>query len=118
MSTVTPKVGQTDLEDLLASFKEDLLGEDQREEGLIAMSDLMNVWVVVVLSAVVVYVVTVLACIVWAVRYSVTCCTRRYQVVRQVQLEDNFKLVEQRVQAQRAARKAAARAAALPRELS
>ena len=114
MSTVTPKVGQTELEDLLASFKEDLLGEDQREEGLIAMSDLMNVWVVVVLSAVVLYVVIVLACIVWAVRYSVTCCTRRYQVVRQIQLEDNFKLVEQRVQAQRAARKAAARAAALP----
>ena len=42
MSTVTPKVGQTELEDLLASFKEDLLGEDQREEGLIAMSDLMR----------------------------------------------------------------------------
>ena len=114
MSTVTPKVGQTELEDVLASLREDILGEDQREEGLLGMSDLMNVMIVMVISAVVIYMVAVLACIVWAVRYSVTCCTRRYQVVRQVQLEDNFKLVEQRVQAQRAARKAAARAAALP----
>ena len=101
MSTVTPKVGQTEM-------------EDQREEGLLGMSDLMNVLIVVVISGVTYIVVAVLACIVWAVRYIVTCCTRRYQVVRQIQLEDNFKLVEQRVQAQRAARKAAARAAALP----
>ena len=100
MSTVTPKVGQTEM-------------EDQREEGLLGMSDLMNVLVVMVISAVVIYMVAVLACIVWAVRYSVTCCTRRYQVVRQIQLEDNFKLVEQRVQAQRAAKKAAARVGAI-----
>ena len=105
MSTVTPKVGQTEM-------------EDQREEGLLGLSDLLDVWIVVTITLTVLLMVAVLACIVWAVIYSVTCCTRRYQVVRQVQLEDNFKLVEQRVQAQRAARKAAARAAALPRELS
>ena len=88
--------------------------EDQREEGLLGLSDLLDVWIVVTITLTVLLMVAVLACIVWAVIYSVTCCTRRYQVVRQVQLEDNFKLVEQRVQAQRAARKAAARAAAVP----
>ena len=101
MSTVAPKVGQTEM-------------EDQREEGLLGFSDLLDVWIVVTITLTVLLMVAVLACIVWAVTYSVTCCTRRYQVVRQIQLEDNFKLVEQRVQAQRAARKAAARAAALP----
>ena len=118
MSTVTPKVGQTELEDRLASLREDILGEDQREEGLLGMRDLFNVVIVVVMTLTVLLMVAVLSMIVRVVIYSVTCCTRRYQVVRQVQLEDNFKLVEQRVQAQRAARKAAARAAALPRELS
>ena len=101
MSTVTPNVGQTEM-------------EDQREEGLLGPSDFMNVLMVVFITLTVLLMMMVLAFIVWAVRYSVTCCTRRYQVVRQIQLEDNFKLVEQRVQAQRAARKAAARAAALP----
>lgn len=101
MSTVTPKVGQTEM-------------EDQKEEGLLGTSDFMNVLMVVFITLTVLLMLMVLACIVWAVTYSVTCCTRRYQVVRQIQLEDNFKLVEQRVQAQRAARKAAARAAALP----
>ena len=114
MSTVTPKVGQTELEDRLASLREDILGEDQREEGLLGMRDVFNLVIVVAMTLTVLLMVAVLACIVWAVTYSVTCCTRRYQVVRQVQLEDNFKLVEQRVQAQRAARKAAARSAALP----
>ena len=102
------------MEDFLAYLREDLLGEDQREEGLLGMSDLLNVVIVVAMTLTVLLMVAVLSCIVWVVTYSVTCCTRRYQVVRQIQLEDNFKLVEQRVQAQRAARKAAARAAALP----
>ena len=118
MSTVTPKVGQTELEDRLASLREDILGEDQREEGLLGMRDVFNLAIVVAMTLTVLLMVAVLSMIVRVVINSVTCCTRRYQVVRQVQLEDNFKLVEQRVQAQRAARKAAARAAALPRELS
>ena len=101
MSTVTPKVGQTEM-------------EDQREEGLLGLSDFLNVLIVVTITLTVLLMVAVLACIVWAVRYSVTCCTRRRQAELNIQLEDNFKLVEQRVQAQRAARKAAARAAALP----
>jgi sensor domain CHASE-containing protein len=101
MSTGTPKVGQTEM-------------EDQKEEGLLGTSDLMNVLIVVFITLTVLLMLMVLACIVWAVKYSVTCCTRRYQAVQRIQLEDNFKLVEQRVQEQRAARKAAARAAALP----
>ena len=107
MSQVTPKVGQ-----IAAEIAAEM--EDQQEEGLLGTSDFMNVLMVVFITVTVLLMLMVLAGIVWAVTYSVTCCTRRYQVVRQVQLEDNFKLVEQRVQAQRAARKAAARAAALP----
>ena len=107
MSQVTPEVGQ-----IAAEIAAEM--EDQTEEGLLGTSDFMNVLMVVFITLTVLLMLMVLACIVWAVKYSVTCCTRRYQVVRQIQLEDNFKLVEQRVQAQRAARKAAARAAALP----
>ena len=88
--------------------------EDQREEGLLGLSELLDVWTVVNITLTVLLMVAVLACIVWAVIYSVTCCTHRHQAVLDIQLEENFKLVEQRVQAQRAAHKAAARAATLP----
>ena len=90
--------------------------EDQREEGLLGFSELLDVWTVVTITFTVLLMVAVLVCIVWAVIYSVTCCTRRHQVVRDIQLEETFKLVEQRVQAQCTARKAAVRAAALPAE--
>ena len=88
--------------------------EDQRDEGLLGLSDLLDVWIVVTITLTVLLMVAVLACIVGAVIYSVTCCTRRRQAELNIQLEDNFKLVEQRVQAQRAARRAAARAATFP----
>ena len=90
--------------------------EDQREEGLLGLSELLDVGTVVIITFTVLLMVAVLFCIVWAVMYRVTWCTRRHRVVRDIQLEEDFWLVEQRVQAQRAARKAAARAAALPAE--
>ena len=61
MSTVTPKVGQTEMEDFLAYLREDLLGEDQREEGLLGMSDLLNVVIVVAMTLTVLLMVAVSA---------------------------------------------------------
>ena len=87
--------------------------EDQRDEGLLGASALMDMFKVVILTLTVLIMVAVLACIVLAVYYSVKCCTRRHQAELEIQLEDNFKLVEECVQAQRAARKAAARARAV-----
>ena len=87
--------------------------EDQRDEGLLGVSALNDMFKVVGLTLTVLIMVAVLACIVGAVIYSVKCCTRRHQAELEIQLEDNFKLVEKRVQAQRAARKAAARARAV-----
>ena len=85
MSTVTPKVGQTELEDRLASLVEDFLGEDQREEGLLGMRDVFNLVIVVAMTLTVLLMVAVLACIVGAVIYSVKCCTRRHQAELEIQ---------------------------------
>ena len=85
MSTVTPKVGQTELEDRLASLREDILGEDQREEGLLGMRDMSNLLIVVAMTLTVLLMVAVLACIVGAVIYSVKCCTRRHQAELEIQ---------------------------------
>ena len=52
------------------------------------------------------------AVMVWAGVEIFKCCRRRQRVRLEIQLEDNFAMVDRRLQAQRAERKTAARARA------
>ena len=86
---------------------------DHSDESLLGVRTLMELFEIMMLTATVLVMVGALACIVWAGISIFKCCRRKQRVQLEIQLEDNFKLVERRVQAQRAARKAAARARAV-----
>ena len=89
--------------------------EDQRDESLLGVRTLMDLLQVMMLTATVLVMAAALAGIVWAGVSIFKCCRRRQRVQLEIQLEDNFQLVERRVQAQRAARKAEARDRAVER---